>query len=854
MSLFSGQKNQPAWLICLVIFIVAFVPRALGLDAFIAIDEARWVYRSAFFWRVILAGNFAQASAEAAPLDGGETYASGVPVMWLGGLGLATKYWADSARPVDNLSDYLALVPLKTEKIPLDFYAWTRWPFILLASLFLVSFYLLLSQLLKPGVSLLATLLLVFDPFFMGLSRLVHNDITVCIAINLSLLTLLYYRRHSPMKTLKVLKTFRVWPIGWLLLSGLLAGLALATKPTALYLFVFAAIFLLFEKGWPRHWADWRRAVTEGIMWGIVALLTIIAIWPALWTAPVETLSLTFYHSGSGLESEDNPSLLPYLDDPVPQLGFLFYPVNWIFKSTLPLLIGLIGLLVGIKQGWFKKPPIDEPGGLAGSSTPASGLALPPTWWTVKWLAIFVVLFYLLLAPADTRDLRYASPTFPGLYALAAVGVLALIAKLSAKMTGITRLSTSSLYIWGSALLLAIQIVSAAIYFPYYFNYLNPVVGGRWLAPHLIKVGSGEGLDHMAFYLNQKPNVRDLTAATSLWDTFVPFYEGRYTKAHYKEEADYIIIYLRQIQNRNPFPEFWPYFAARTPEHVVTLAGLDYVWLYPGPQLREVRDINFDNGLILRGYRLERRAAEPGQPAHLTLVWGGATPTTAGQTVMVKLNDEAGRVWAEGRGPVLDPNGPSAVEGHYLLTIPAEIPRGDYQLWVSLENVSAASPGYLAGKVPVRQLVKPPVEFAASANFGNMVNFGGANVALASKAAGAGETFEIQFLWQARQPIPQPYTTFAHLVDETGQIWGQADRTPHLGGSELPTNQWDEDEWIVDTFQISLHPDTPPGRYKLLAGLYNPQTLERLPIVGGDEGQNIVEVTSLTLPSPTVLK
>jgi 4-amino-4-deoxy-L-arabinose transferase-like glycosyltransferase len=840
LSLFSGQKNQPAWLIGLIIFVVAFVPRALGLDSFIVIDEARWVYRSAFFWRAILAGNFAQASAETAT-PGIETLAPGVPVMWLGGLGLTAKYWTDSARPVDNLSDYLALVPRKTEKISLDFYAWTRRPFILLASLFLVSFYLLLSRLIKPTAALLAALLLAFDPFFIGLSRLVHHDMAVCIAINLSLLTLLYYRRRSRRQTLKI------WPVGWLLLSGLLAGLALATKPTALFLFVFVAVFLLFEKGWSRRWADWRRAVTEGIVWGTVALVTIIAVWPALWVAPGETLKPVF--SGSGFESEEDPSLLPYLDDPVPQLGFLFYPANWIFKATLPLFIGLIGLIVGLKRGWFKQPPADESGGWPDSATPAADLTSPATWWTIKWLAIFVVLFFLLLAPADTRDLRYAAPTFPALYALAAVGILALVDKLSFKWAG----AVHPMRVLAIGLLLTVQVILAALYFPYYFNYLNPLVGGKWLAPHVIKVGSGEGLDLMAYYLNQKPNARDLTVATSLWDTFVPFSVGRYTKAHYDDEADYIIIYLRQIQNRNPFPEFWPYFAARTPEHVVTIAGLDYAWLYPGPQLREVDEANFDNGLILRGYRLERRAAEPGRPANLTLVWGGATPATAGQTVKVRLNDEAGRIWAEGSGPVLDPKGPSTVEGHYILAIPAEMPRGDYQLWVSLESDPAENPAYLAGKIPIRQLDKPPVEFAASANFGNMVNFGGANVALAPKADGAGETFEIQFLWQARQPIPQPYTTFAHLVDETGQIWGQADRTPHLGGSELPTNQWDEDEWIVDTFQVSLNPDAPPGSYKLLAGLYNPQTLERLPVVGGDEGQTIVEVVSLTTPAQRVM-
>ncbi|MCQ3980616.1 MAG: hypothetical protein DPW09_44980, partial [Anaerolineae bacterium] len=196
-----------------------------------------------------------------------------------------------------------------------------------------------------------------------------------------------------------------------------------------------------------------------------------------------------------------------------------------------------------------------------------------------------------------------------------------------------------------------------------------------------------------------------------------------------------------------------------------------------------------------------------------------------------------------------DAGGPSPVEGHYVLPIPADIGRGDYQLWVSRDMPAGQEQSFLAGTLPVRQLDKPPAQFTAAVNFGNIINFGGANVTLSAPANGQeGEQLEVQFLWQARQPIPQPYTTFAHVVDETGHIWGQADRTPHLAGSELPTTQWDEDEWIVDAFQISLDPTTPPGHYKLLAGLYNPQTLERLPVVGGVEGQNIVEVTAVTLP------
>ncbi|NJN93042.1 MAG: phospholipid carrier-dependent glycosyltransferase [Anaerolineales bacterium] len=746
MTLSRSQKKLSVWLISLALFVVVLLPRLIGLDSFIAIDEARWVYRSAFFWRAVLAGNFAQATSDSAT-PGVETLAPGVPVMWLGGLGLIAKAWTDPASPVANVSDYLALVPRKTEIISLDFYAWTRRPFVLLSSLFLALFYLLLSQLIKPGVALVAALLLAFDPFLIGLSRLVHTDMTVCMTLNLSLLTLLYYRWHSRARS-QVSETLRgrvSRPIWWLLLSGGLAGLALATKPTALYLFVFVALFLLFEQGWPRRWADWRRAMGEGVVWGVVALLAVIVIWPALWVAAGETLQRVF--SGSGFESEENPSLLPYLDYPVPQLGFLFYPTNWLFKSTLPQWIGLLGLFIGLKQGWFRRAPV------ADSSLSADAPFAPPLAWTVKWLAIFVILFFLLLAPAATRDLRYAAPAFPGLYTLAAVGLWALAERLGCKLAGIIGLSSGRWRTLALGLLAIIQIWLAALYFPYYFNYLNPVAGGKWLAPHLIKIGSGEGLDHMAYYLNQQPDVAHLTVATSLWDTFVPFYQGRYTKAHYDDEADYILIYLRQIQNRNPFPEFWPYFAARTPEYVVRLTGLDYAWLYPGPQLREVNDAVFGDGLILRGYRLDKPAAQPDQPANLTLVWGGASPELADQTVRVQVSDEAGQIWAESTGSVLDAGGPSPVEGHYILPLPGDIGRGNYQLRVSREVPAGKEESFLAGTIKVRQLDKPPAQFAAAANFGNLINFGGANVTLTEQE---GAQLEVQFCGRPANPFPSP--------------------------------------------------------------------------------------------------
>ena len=483
----------------------------------------------------------------------------------------------------------------------------------------------------------------------------------------------------------------------------------------------------------------------------------------------------------------------------------MFYPVNWLFKATLPALLGLAALLITWRR-----------------NRPAGATLSGQTAWTINGLAAFVLLFLALLIPADTRDVRYFLPAAPALYALAAAGLWAVLARLRRGRY------------WVGSALVAIQLLLVIIYYPYYVDYWNPAAGGPWLAPRLVKIGSGEGLDQMGRYLSQKPNATALTISTSFWESFVPFFPGRYA-----EEADYILISLRQIQNRNPFPEYWSYFSARKPEHKVALVGLDYAWLYPGPQLRVAREADFGNGLTLQGYRLDQWAAEPGQPANLSLVWAGTTAELASQTATIELVEENGQVWVTTGGPVLAPDGPSKVEGRYIMNLPANTPRGDYELRVSVQEVS-----HRVGPIPVRRLEPPPVQYPAAINFGNLMIFGGADISHFGTVT-PDQPLKIKLVWQANQPMSRSYTTFVHVVDDDGQIWGQADRIP--GDGAWPTNTWDKGEWLIDTFQLTLNPDTPPGDYILLVGVYDSQTLERLPVIAQDDDQTVVEITQITV-------
>jgi len=70
-------------------------------------------------------------------------------------------------------------------------------------------------------------------------------------------------------------------------------------------------------------------------------------------------------------------------------------------------------------------------------------------------------------------------------------------------------------------------------------------------------------------------------------------------------------------------------------------------------------------------------------------------------------------------------------------------------------------------------------------------------------------------LWWTVGTVPEAsYHFFNHLVDDEGQRWGQRD------GPGYPTDQWREGDVVVSWFDISISPDTPPGEYWVLTGMY----------------------------------
>ncbi len=141
------------------------------------------------------------------------------------------------------------------------------------------------------------------------------------------------------------------------------------------------------------------------------------------------------------------------------------------------------------------------------------------------------------------------------------------------------------------------------------------------------------------------------------------------------------------------------------------------------------------------------------------------------------------------------------------------------------------------------QLYLTPREFAAkiiplNARVGNAI--------LTGYHVERGNPVRVVLYWRAEQPITQAYSVFVHLVDMHNQIVAQQDRAPAFGW--YPTTEWQPGESIVDVYELLV--DT-PGTYALIIGMYDPNTLERVPAFDANGTRftdDSIVLTQITIP------
>jgi hypothetical protein len=198
------------------------------------------------------------------------------------------------------------------------------------------------------------------------------------------------------------------------------------------------------------------------------------------------------------------------------------------------------------------------------------------------------------------------------------------------------------------------------------------------------------------------------------------------------------------------------------------------------------------------------------------------------------------------------PISPETPPGLYVLRAGLYRPDSGQRLAILDEEGNAVSDSLDLGRVRVRRT--QPLDLSEVARvgpftFGERIQLVGHR--LPETSATSGNYFRLLLYWEALTEMSRSYTVFVHLVDESGQMWAQADGLPANG--MYPTWAWLEGETVEDEHLVLLERAVPPGTYHLAIGVYELETLQRLPITnseGTPMGDQILLPASLEVVSP----
>jgi hypothetical protein len=100
-------------------------------------------------------------------------------------------------------------------------------------------------------------------------------------------------------------------------------------------------------------------------------------------------------------------------------------------------------------------------------------------------------------------------------------------------------------------------------------------------------------------------------------------------------------------------------------------------------------------------------------------------------------------------------------------------------------------------------------------------------VRLSAETLAPGDTLTVVLVWESDGEVQGNYKVFCHVLSASGELVAQRDGLPLYG--VRPTPGWRAGELIEDSYEILLDGDLAPGQYELSVGMYDAETMERLP-------------------------
>lgn len=836
------QSGRTA-LLLLGLFLAAWLPRVLALDVVVTIDERKWLARSANFYQALYNEDWAATFQREHP---------GVTVMWAGMTGLLQHFPTYAAVAPGQFAwdrEHLeAWLTQNSTHTPLELLTAGRWWVVLLITLTIVFSYFPLRRLAGAQIAFWATLYLAWSPFFIALSRQLHPDGLAASFIGLALLL------------------FLAWLYGgqqwrYLISSGIVMGLAWLTKTPAIFLAPTGALLIGWQMWQARRPDDnalptaafpqrHRRRLLGYVGWGMLATLTFVLLWPAMWFDPLGTLRRMSVEMGIYVERHTTVNY--FLGRPIDDPGLLFYPIAWLWRTTPATVLGLLAAAV---YGWRRRV-------LFAQTTIRQSAGA---------LCLFALVLGLGMSIGAKKFDRYMLPSLLALDIVALFGWLCLLEPIAKRFirrqspNGAKRpqydhlVPPSPPHALTLSLILLLHALPGFLHYPYYLTYFNPLVGGSLTAPTVLFVGWGEGLEAAAEWLNAQPDAEKLRVVAWYADgPFSYYFKGQEVSLGYESPlmwfgTDYAVLYVNQWQRQLPSPQVINYFAQQTPVHEVRFRGIELAKIYDMRQsvLPDFVDIgknsaaDFGGQMRLLAYDFAQQQAQPGDQFQATLYLQSLAAMTTNYNLILRLVGQDGaELWRDEGWPWGAPTSGWPLreirpDGH-TVAIPATAAPGLYRFEVNFYDPATFDPlpvTPLNSEQPLPSTWRevallqvgsaPPLNAATPAAWQLGEPFALTSTTLPEQLQpGADLTFTLQ--WESLARTSTDYTVFVHVVNTEGVNVAQQDQPPLAGFA--PTRLWEPGLQYRDEYHLPLPADLLPGAYTVRMGLY---TLDggRLPVL-----------------------
>ena len=572
---------------------------------------------------------------------------------------------------------------------------------------------------------------------------------------------------------------------GWLIAAGALAGVALAQKVAAVFLWPWAVLMLVYL-----GWQDGRLkgVIRAALLFGLGGLLAVLLVWPSAWSNPVGTIRGVADkaaveggnpHAGGNVFDEE------VVDDPGP----FMYVVAYGFRASPWTLLGLGMAAVGVGTAVYR----------ARRALRRLVVSPPPFVYGVVGLAGYALIFAVLISFSPKKFDRYILPVFPPLDLVASAGLALGVTWLAGWLAARWARASLGLARWLPvavvALVLATQAALAVSHAPYYLTYYNPLLGGGQAAVRWLLVGWGEGYDGAAAFLNTLPNAKDLQVAARGVSQFAPLFVGetRSAPGFRPYQTDYIVLYLNEVQRQLNQSLVHRYYdnPDERPLKVVTIDGIYYAWVYTNttataPLAYIAQEAQPGDGFVVNGASLAARSTPPGMP--VAEVFGHFQASDVAEALAALPPVQ--RLWYL-RYPEGDPGAALDVlrEAAILESGPKKFT--DAEVW--------------------RFRTPPAASQSADASLGplSVVGWGTGDAPLS-----AGQPAGVSLTWRVNAPVGEPLAAVVDVLDPEGGMVATYER-PLRDSALRPASTWSADATNTTLMPLTLPATTPPGDYTL---------------------------------------